>query len=69
MSPPFEKHVPSLYQPLFNKLIAKLGCLSRFSSSCQEYPPFMILDGHKIGWNLDIYYIGSIAMGSEVVHK
>jgi hypothetical protein len=69
MRSPLEKHVSSLYQPFLHELITELSGLARFPSASQKYPSFFILDGHEVGWDLDVDDVGAVTVGAEVVHE
>ena len=64
-----EKHIPSLDKSLLNEFIAVLSCFSWLPTSCQEDSAFLILHTHEVGWDLDVHYVGSVAMSAEVVHE
>lgn len=69
MSPSFEQHVTSLYEPFFDKLVAALCCFARFSTTRQEYSTFLVLYRHEVSRYLDINNIAAIAMRPEIVHE
>ena len=66
---PLEQHVSPLHESLLHKLIASLGSLARLSTSSEEDPALFVLDGHEVGWDLDVNHVRSVGVGPEVVHK
>ena len=69
VSPSLKDHVSPLLQPLVYELIARLGGLARLTASRQEYPAFLVLDGHEVCWYLDVDDIWSIWVSAEIVHE
>ena len=69
MSPPLEDHISPLFEPLVNELIAGLGCLSGFAASSQENAALLVLNGHEVGGDLDVYDVAAVRVGAEVVHE
>ena len=69
MSTSLKKHISPLHESFLDKFIAEFGGLTGFTTSSQENSTLFILNRHKVGRNLDVYYVGSVAMCPEIVHK
>ena len=69
MGTPLKDHVSPLLEPLIDELIAALCGFAWLAATGQEDTAFLVLDGHEIGWYLDVDDVGAIAMRAKVVHE
>jgi hypothetical protein len=69
VSSALEKHVTSLHQTLINELVARLRRFTWLSSAGQKDATLLIFYGHKIGGDLDVDYVGAVAVRREIIHE
>lgn len=67
--PPLKQHVAFLHQPLLHELVAELGGLARLATPRQEDAALLVFDGHEVGGDLDVDYVGAVAVRTEIVHE
>ena len=69
MGTPLKYHISTLLKPFVYELVATLGCFAWLTSACQKDSTFLIFDGHKVSWYLDIDDIWAVRVRAEVVHE
>ena len=69
MGSPLKDHVTPLLQALVYELVARLCGFTRFATSGQENPAFLVLYRHEVRRYLDVDDVGAVRMRAEVVHE